>query len=72
MVKFFQPGQEEGKHVLKVVHKIKLPAEVFSLDISRDGLHFGMGLNDSSLVIKSKLKEENAEENETDAFQKMI
>ena len=43
---------------MKVVHKIKLPSEVFSLDASRDGNHFALGLNDGSLVIKSKYLEE--------------
>jgi hypothetical protein len=71
MIKFFQPSEEEGKQLLQVVHKIKLPSEVFSLDISRDGLHFAMGLNDSSLVIKSKLKEENADNDERDVVTKM-
>lgn len=54
MLKFMQPTQEEGIHGLKVVHKIKLPSEVFSLDVSKCGNHFGLGLNDGSLVIKSK------------------
>ena len=46
MLKFMQPTEEEGTHGLKVVHKIKLPSEVFSLDVSKCGNHFGLGLND--------------------------
>ena len=51
MLKFLEPLED---NTLKVVHKIKLPSEIFSLDTSGDGNHFALGLNDGSLVIKSK------------------
>lgn len=46
--------QIEENLELKIAYKIKVPSEIFSLDISNDGNHFGLGLNDGSLVIKSK------------------
>ena len=57
MLKFLEPIENEGSRSLKVAHKIKLPSEVFSMDMSRDGNHYAMGLNDGSLVIKSKYLE---------------
>jgi hypothetical protein len=42
---------------LKVEYKIKVPSEIFALDCSSDGNHYAMGLNDGTLVIKSKLLE---------------
>lgn len=42
---------------LQVEFKIKLPSEIFALDLSADGNHFSLGLGDGSLIIKSKQKE---------------
>lgn len=39
---------------LKVVYKVKLPSELFAMDFSVDGNHYAIGLNDGSLIIKSK------------------
>jgi len=47
---------------IKVVYKVKMPAEVFSLDMDLSGNHLAMGLNDGSLLIKSKLIEKETEE----------
>lgn len=41
------------------MYKIRTPSEVFAFDISADGNHYGMSLNDCSLVLRSKLLEEN-------------
>lgn len=54
----------EEDNQLKIAYKIKVPSEIFGLDISPDGNHFGMALNDGSLIIKSKLLEEKEEEDE--------
>lgn len=48
----------EEDNTLKVAYKLKVPSEIFALDISSDGNHFGLGLNTGSLIIKSKLIEE--------------
>jgi hypothetical protein len=42
---------------LSVEYKIKVQSEIFAFDISKDGNHFALGLNDSSLIIKSKQKD---------------
>ena len=55
-LKFFQ-SESETPNNLQVAYKIKLPSEVFGLDFSSDGNHFALGLNDGSLIIKSKLIE---------------
>ena len=34
-----------------------MPSEIFAFDFSSDGNHFALGLNDGSLLIKSKLLE---------------
>ena len=63
-LKFFQIEENPiNKELLdlKVAYKIKVPSEVFCLDISQDGHHIGMGLNNGSLIIKSKLIEEVVE-----------
>jgi hypothetical protein len=39
-----------------------MPSEIFALDFSADGNHFALGLNDGSLLIKSKLIEKSGEE----------
>jgi hypothetical protein len=49
---------------LKVAYKIKLPSELFYLDFSFDGNHYAMGLNDGSLIVKSKQLDEVVEDNE--------
>ena len=41
-----------------------------SFDVSNDGNHFALGLNDGSLIIKSKLLEK--EEQELDDEQKLF
>jgi len=50
----------------KVVYSIKTPSEVVNFDISPDGYHYALGLNDTSLIIRSKKdlmeKEEDLEE----------
>lgn len=57
---------------LQVEYKIKVPSEIFSFEISNDGNHFAMGLNDSSLVIKSKLKDLDEDPLKQDAEAKMM
>lgn len=57
-MKFFQFNEEQK---LEVVYKIKIPSEVFAFDVSADGNHFGLGLNDGSLIIKSKKLEEEVD-----------
>lgn len=52
-LKFFQVSGEEQDQ-LQVEYKIKVPSEIFAFDIAKDGNHFALGLNDSSLIIKSK------------------
>ena len=48
---------------MHVVYKSKLPSEIFSFDISKDGNNYALGLNDCSIVIKSKVKDqEDAEQ----------
>lgn len=49
-----------------MAYKVKVPSEIFAFDISSDGNHYSMGLNDGSLIIKSKLIEEviNVDEEE--------
>ena len=39
-----------------------MPSEIFAFDFSSDGNHFALGLNDGSLLIKSKLIEKSEEE----------
>ena len=58
ILKVFDHSSED----LKVVYKVKMPAEVFSLDMDLGGNHLAMGLNDGSLLIKSKLMEKPEEE----------
>ena len=48
-----------------MAYKIKVPSEIFAFDISKDGNHFAMGLNDNSLVVKSKKLDEEDGENMT-------
>lgn len=54
-LKFFSIGENNQ---LEVAYKIKVPSEIFALDCSSDGNHFAMGLNDGSLIVKSKQLEE--------------
>ena len=42
---------------LKLAYKVKVPSEIFCMDVSPDGNHYSIGLNDGSLLIKSKLLE---------------
>lgn len=52
-LKYFQlTGSEQDQ--LTVCYKIKVPSEIVAFDVSPDGSHFSMGLNDSSLIIRSK------------------
>ena len=60
-LKFFQ-SETDAPDNLQVAYKIKLPSEIFALDFSSDGNHFALGLNDGSLLIKSKLIEKGVEE----------
>eukprot|EP00347_Sterkiella_histriomuscorum_P009274 403341835 len=66
-LKFFQIDE---KNDLKVSYKIKVPSEIFCMDISADGNHFSMGLNTGSLIIKSKLIEELDQEDEEEKLMK--
>lgn len=61
LLKFFSVEEDFS---LKVAYKIKMPSEIFAMDISADGNHFGLGLNTGSLIIKSKLIEEKEEVDE--------
>lgn len=47
-----------------MAYKIKIPSELFALDCSRDGNHFALGLNDGSLIIKSKQLEKIEDKDE--------
>jgi len=55
-LKFFSVGGSDMDQ-LQVDYKIKVPSEIFAFDVSKDGNHFALGLNDSSLIIKSKQKD---------------
>lgn len=50
-LKFFSIEEDE----LKVEYKLKVPSEIFALGCSYDGNHYSMGLNDGTLIIKSKM-----------------
>lgn len=47
-----------------------MPSEVFAMDVSADGNHFVVGLNDGSLVVKSKLIE--IDEKDVDEEEKIM
>lgn len=68
-LKFFQ-ATKDAPNDLQVAYKIKVPSEIFAFDFSADGNHFALGLNDGSLIIKSKSIEK--EEEEVDAEQKLF
>ena len=51
-LKFFNVTDD---HEVSVAYKIKVPSEIMALDFSSDGNHFGMGLADGSIVVKSKM-----------------
>lgn len=53
-------AREDG--AFKVAYKIRLPQEVTSMDVAKDGLHFAMGLATGGLVVKSKVLEVEGEE----------
>ena len=55
---------------MSVAYKIKLPSEVFALDVSSDGNHLALGLNDGSIIVKSKEMEQD--EKEVDEEEKML
>lgn len=55
-LKFFELQNEE-RDSLQVVYKSKVPSEIFAFDVSKDGCHYAMGLNDCSIVVKSKVAE---------------
>jgi len=45
-----------------------VPSEIVAFDVSQDGSHFTLGLNDSSLIIRSKqLEKEDAKEDDVEA-----
>jgi len=45
-----------------------VPSEIVAFDISPDGNHFSLGLNDSSLIVKSKqLEKEDLLKDDTEA-----
>jgi WD40 repeat protein len=54
MLKFFSVHSNANGD-LKVEYKIKVPSEIFAFDFSYDGNHFAMGLNDGTLIVKSKM-----------------
>jgi hypothetical protein len=60
-LKFFEI-QGSDRDSLSVAYKIKVPSEIYSFDMSKDGNHFAMGLNDCSIVVKSKQLEEQKEQ----------
>jgi WD40 repeat protein len=62
----------EENNTLKISYKIKVPSEIFAFDISGDNSHFGVGLNDGSLIIKSKQLDEIVEENEEEKLFKSL
>ena len=62
-LKFFQPTAD-APNDLTVAYKIKVPSEIFAMDFSADGNHFALGLNDGSLIIKSKSIEKVVEVDE--------
>ena len=68
-LKFFQ-AESEKPNSLQVAYKIKMPSEIFAFDFSADGNHFALGLNDGSLLIKSKLIEKSGDE--VDEEQKLM
>ena len=53
-----------------MVYKIKVPSEIFAFDVSADGSHIAFGLNDCSLVVKSKRLEDK--ESEMDPEQRLL
>ena len=55
---------------LGVAYKIKMASELFALDVSSDGNHLAFGLNDGSLILKSK-KLEKAEEDQDEEAKMM-
>ena len=51
-----------------MAYKIKVPSEVVAFDVSPDGNHFSLGLNDSSLIVRSKqLEQEDLTKDDTEA-----
>ncbi len=66
-LKFFQiTGSDEDQ--LTVAYKIKVPSEIVAFDVSPDGNHFSLGLNDSSLIVRSKqLEQEDLTKDDTEA-----
>jgi hypothetical protein len=50
-----------------VEYKLKVPSEIFAFDISADGNHYSLGLNDSSLIVKSKQQEKATNEEDEEA-----
>ena len=45
-----------------------MPSEVVAFDVSPDGNHFSLGLNDSSLIVRSKqFEQEDLTKDDTEA-----
>jgi len=63
-LKFLSVEDSETTTQLKIVYKIKVPSEIFAVDLSSDGNHFALGLNDGSLIVKSKQIEAEKEQDE--------
>ena len=61
-VKIFSLDKDSNESSLAVAYRIKLASELFSLDMSSDGNHLALGLNDGSLIIKSKKLEKALED----------
>lgn len=55
----------------KVVYSIKTPSEITSFNISPDGNHYAIGLNDSSLIIRSRKELQEKEEDEEEKMFKL-
>ena len=67
-LKFFEVLDNE----LRVAYKIKLPSEIFAFDFSSDGNHYAMGLNDGSIIIKSKHLDDIVEQDEEEKLMTMM
>ena len=59
-LKIFQ--LDEDNVSLRLSYKLKLPAELTSLDISTCGNHLAIGLSTGSLIVKSKNLEKEKDE----------
>ena len=49
-----------------------MPSEIFGLGVSQDGNHYALGLNDGSLIVRSKQLEEAAVDEEQELFSRIL